>query len=164
MDTPVEFPLADFSKDMDREEGFRLRYYKDTVGLWTIGRGHLIGNDESLKAWKALHGATMSKAALEKLFREDVAEAVADLDRVTPWWRTLSPVRQCVMASMTFQLGGGWLKGPKAWPFTLGLIRDGSYSAAATQMKMSLWAKQTPNRAARMCHMMKANNREFPKP
>jgi lysozyme len=50
-----------------KEEGARTKAYKDTKGLWTIGVGHLIKDDE-----KDLINATLTNDQVEDLLRKDL--------------------------------------------------------------------------------------------
>jgi len=50
-----------------KEEGARNKAYKDTKGLWTIGVGHLIKDDE-----KNLINATLTNDQVEDLLRKDL--------------------------------------------------------------------------------------------
>jgi lysozyme len=50
-----------------KEEGARNKAYKDTKGLWTIGVGHLIKDDE-----KDLINATLTNDQVEELLRSDL--------------------------------------------------------------------------------------------
>jgi GH24 family phage-related lysozyme (muramidase) len=113
-------------------EGERARVYVDTVGKLTGG----VGRNLSDKPFRPSEIALMLK--------NDVAEAVAELDRVTPWWRQLDDVRQNVLVDMMFNMGA-----PRLVQFRkfLAFAQTGKWELAATEMLDSLWAKQVKGRA-----------------
>lgn len=58
-----------------KEEGLRLKAYKDSGGVWTIGYGHT--SDANLKVTK---GLTITKEKANELLKLDVEEAEAGID------------------------------------------------------------------------------------
>lgn len=131
-------------KEIRFEEGEKLYAYKDSLGFWTIGIGRLIDKRK---------GGRITAAESAYLFANDIEHFRLDLDRVIPWWRKLSPVRQRAVQNMAFQMGTGDFTGP-----TFNLIRDGRYKEAAARLRGWKWAKQTPARAKRMIRMIETGN------
>ena len=89
----------DFIKDW---EGCSLKRYRDPIGLWTIGTGHLIVDADPEEQWK--HKGITAEKALE-LLKADVGHAellinhyvswplnVAQMDALTSWAFNLGPV------------------------------------------------------------------------
>jgi lysozyme len=116
---------------------------------WTIGcgmTGPQIGPDT---VW------TDQQATDELSHR--IATICVQLDTALPWWRQLDDVRQDVLVAVAFQLG---VSGLLQFKITLANIKAGNFEAAATGMLQSLWAKQTPKRAARMAEQMKSGIRQ----
>lgn len=126
--------------DLTRDEGRRATLYLDAKGIPTIGIGH------NLKA------KPISDAAIDQIFRDDVADVERDLDARLPWWRGLSEIRQRVLANMCFNLGIDGLCGFKR---TLAAIKAGHYALAADFMAESLWDRQVGARADRLESMMR---------
>jgi lysozyme len=126
-----------------RHEGLVLHAYKDSLGYLTIGYGRLID--------KAKHGG-ISEAEAEYLLQNDVSAVLSVLHRNIPFFDSLSIPRQAVLMNMAFQMG---ITGLMKFKKTLSLIEMGDYEAAADGMLKSLWAKQTPNRAAEMAQQMR---------
>ena len=130
-------------KNMLRQhEGIRLKPYVDTVGKTTIGVGRNlddigISNDEAMM-----------------LLESDVLTVLADLDRVFPWWRTLSDVRQLVLANMCFNMGITRLSLFKKF---LAALQAGEYDLAAAEMLSSKWAGQVGLRAQTLAGIMSTN-------
>jgi lysozyme len=131
-------------EQIKRHEGLVLHAYKDSLGYLTIGYGRLID--------KAKNGG-ISEGEAEYLLQNDVSIVLNALRRNITFFERLSVPRQAVLMNMSFQMGiGGLLKFKK----TLTLIEMGDYDAAADNMMKSLWAKQTPNRAAEMAEQMRS--------
>jgi len=123
-----------------REEGIRLKPYRDSVGVWTVGVGH------------NLESGGISRAAAMQILEDDIANVCRDLDARLPWWRTLDEVRQQVVADMAFNLGVSGLLGFKN---TLGFVKQKRWNEAAAGMLVSLWAKQVGRRATVLAEMMR---------
>jgi lysozyme len=134
-------------------EGERLEPYKDSLGYWTIGVGHLIDARKggSLLGVPAIPLTSEQSATLLKT---DVEAHRADLLRALPWVAMLSDVRQAVLLDMAFNLGVGGLLGFKN---TLSMVRAGDYVGAAKGMLQSKWASQVGPRAIRLSRMMETN-------
>lgn len=123
-------------------EGKRYVAYPDPLTggePWTIGVGHC--------------GPEVTR---ETIWDDDQVEAAfsADLERVTqeckdsfPFFERLNEPRQAVLLGMCFQMG---LRGLQGFPKMLARIEEERWSDAANEMRTSLWAKQTPNRARRL--------------
>lgn len=127
-----------------RHEGLVLHAYKDSLGYLTIGYGRLVD--------KAKHGG-ISEAEAEYLLQNDVSSVLSVLHRNITFFDSLCIPRQAVLLNMAFQMGiTGLLKFKK----TLSLIEMGDFDGAADGMLKSLWAKQTPNRAAEMAQQMRS--------
>jgi len=130
-------------EQIKRHEGLVLHAYKDSLGFLTIGYGRLID--------KAKHGG-ISEAEAEYLLQNDVSIVLAALHKNIPFFDNLCVQRQAVLVNMAFQMG---ISGVQKFKKTLSLVEVGDYNGAADNMLKSLWAKQTPNRAAEMAEQMR---------
>lgn len=141
--------------ELRRDEGERLKSYRDTMGLWTIGVGHLIdpsrGAEPAPFGRDLRNGASISADESATLLDRDIDAKMAELDKRLSWWRDLSEVRQRVILNMAFNLGVTGLLGFKN---TLAFVRQGDYAGAARGMLSSAWAKQVGQRANRLAEMM----------
>lgn len=125
-------------------EGCRLDAYRDTRGFWTVGYGHLLDQTQD---W---NGHTITQDDADQLLERDMTSA-----RITatefPHFSELNEVRQAVLISMAFQMGSG----PLHWPHFMAALEARDYNAAADAGLDSLWARETPARAAREMVMMR---------
>lgn len=131
---------ASLREHLQAEEGLRLKPYRDSVGVWTIGYGHAIGR------------IGISRRIAELMLDEDIDKAIAGLDMMQPGWRALDPVRQTVLVGMVFQLGLSTFLDFKQ---TRRAITEGRFADAADAMLDSKWAQQTPARVQRLAQMMR---------
>ena len=129
----------DLKIELTRDEGLRLKPYRDTVGKLTIGIGRNL-DDVGISQDEAMH-----------LLDNDIARTTAALDKAIPWWRSLNDVRQRVVVNMAFNLGVAGLLGFKN---TLAAMQAGRYADAAGGMLASKWATQVGERAKRLAAMM----------
>lgn len=141
--------------ELRRDEGEELTAYMDTMGLWTVGVGHLIdpkrGADPAPFGVDLRGGGKITAAQSEMLLMLDIKSKMAELDRRLPWWRGLSDARQRVLLNMAFNLGTDGLLGFKN---TLAAVQSGRYQDAARGMLSSKWASQVHGRADRLAAMM----------
>lgn len=126
-----------------RDEGEILSAYQDHLGFWTIGIGRLIDKRK---------GGGITKAEAAYLLGNDIDRTTAEVQSRLPWFSRLDEARQGVLLNMAFQMGVDGLLGFKN---TLAMIERGAYEDAATGMLNSLWARQTPERAARLAQQMR---------
>lgn len=125
-----------------REEGVSRHAYQDHLGYWTIGVGRLIDQRK---------GAGLSDEEVDYLLRNDVERVTREVLRALPWAAQLDEPRQAVLLGMAFQMGTAGLL---EFSMTLDRVKNKRYANAAAQMLNSKWAKQTPERAARMAKQM----------
>lgn len=142
-------------QELRDDEGEKLRAYKDHLGYWTIGVGHLIdparGANPAPFGIDLRNGGFITAGQSEQLLLADIAEKETQLDARMAWWRRLSDNRQRVVLNMAFQLG---VDGLLAFKNTLAKMGVGDYDGAAAGMLASKWASQTPNRAKRLAARM----------
>lgn len=144
------------SRVIAKDEGCRLEPYKDSLGWWTVGVGHLIDRRKGgvLPAWMK-PSFPLEQAEVDQLLKHDIRGRESTLDISVPWWRGLSDVRRAVLLSMAFQLGtGGLLK----FMNMLRAAEKGQWAEAAEGMRHSLWYRQTPARAERLAKAMETDD------
>ncbi len=129
--------------ELEYDEGTRLIAYLCSAGVWTIGVGHTKG----VRA-----GMVITEHQKEAFLEQDIQDVEKDLDRVYPWWREMTDVRQRALANMCFNLGISRLSGFRRMMTALTL---GNYELAAQEALDSKWAKQVGARAHRLAKMFK---------
>lgn len=123
---------------ISHEGGVILKPYKDHLGYWTIGVGHLIKDDEQNEF---RNGITYEKGL--ELFLKDYNTAKKDMQTFLSSCGDMPGLVQEVCLEMAFQLGL-----PKLNKFVnfKKALADNDWSEAILQMKDSRWNQQTPNR------------------
>ena len=88
-----------------RFEGVRSRPYRDCIGLWTVGVGHLIRDGKSLpESWNKV----FTKEEIDALLIQDLSRFERGITLQLPM-----PLKQCeydALCSFTFNLGLGTLQ------------------------------------------------------
>src|SRR5690348_6786523 len=130
--------MTPLDKLLIRHEGIRLKPYRDTAGLLTIGVGRCIDRI----------GITEDEALY--LLANDKARVIASC-RQFEWFDKLDSIRQMVVVDMVFNLG---IEGFKKFQKTIAYIRAGRYSDASAEMLRSAWAVQVGGRALELALMM----------
>ncbi|MDK9356736.1 glycoside hydrolase family protein [Lelliottia wanjuensis] len=134
-----------------QEEGVRYTPYIDSLGYPTTGIGFKLGpqgaplshytftlSDNTINAWLQDNVDDVSASMQQNA---DIAKAMAHCNQP----------RQDILTSMAYQMGVGGLAG---FHNMLSAIDAENWSAAASQMLDSSWAKQTPDRAKRHAAVM----------
>lgn len=122
------------------DEGRRARIYTDTVGKVSGG----VGRNLTDKGFR--------QDEIDLMLRNDIAESVAELDRVAPWWRGLNDARQNALVNMMFNLGATRLMGFKKF---LAALQVGDWKTAEREMLDSKWAKQVGSRSNRLALLIR---------
>ena len=142
-------------KEVARDEGVRYVAYQDSVGLWTIGYGHLLGQR------RRMDEITFSEA--EALLDWDLKSAEANVRRLVPnfiRWATNNNLdapqprnqsRARALVNMAFNLGITRLAGFKKF---IDAVNAEDWATAAVEMMDSKWATQVGDRAKRLRDMI----------
>lgn len=138
------FNRADLRAELRRDEGCELTAYKDTLGYWTIGVGHLLGAEQRM--------SQITPSEADALLDADINAAVdIVIKRVGQiQFEMIDDVRQRALINMAFNLG------PKLLQFKrfLSSVDNRDWTSAAREMMESLWAKQVGLRAIRLRRMI----------
>lgn len=132
--------LAKLEADLIRDEGLRLKPYKDTVGKITVGVG------------RNLTDRGISRQEASYLLQNDITEHVEGLFRALPWLATKAEPVQRALANMAFNLG---VEGLLKFGVTLELIRKGDYEQAAKRILATKYAQQVGDRAKRVAELIR---------
>ena len=131
---------------LEIDEGVRQSPYKDTLGLWTIGIGHLIGDD--LRKWK------ISDSVINALFLGDISGAEKVCHRIYGsnfFQNDVDEIRQVALLNLAFNLGNrleGFKRANEA-------VRAKDWEKAANEFLDSKWAKQVKSRSERVAHCIR---------
>jgi lysozyme len=88
-----------------RFEGVKHRPYRDCIGLWTVGIGHLIGDGKQLPD---SYNRTFTESEVDELLRKDLVRFERSIGMLIK-----VPLRQCEydsLCSFVFNLGCGTLQ------------------------------------------------------
>ena len=137
-------------------EGYKPYPYKDSVGKWTIGIGHLIGDGSD----EALAKSPYANFSEENPMPEDEVQSLFDKDyekhaRIAeqyPAYEKLNETGKLALIDMTFNMGD--LR--EDWSGTLKLLEEGRYEEAAVVIENSKYARQVGNRAKTVASQIRA--------
>lgn len=127
-------------KELIRDEGCKLKPYRDTLGILTIGVG------------RNLEERGISQATSDQMLDEDIRLIESDLDRNASWWRSLSDTRRRGLLNMAFNIGWPRLSG---FVNMLAALERADYETAADAALDSVWAQQVGERAKRIAGMIR---------
>lgn len=133
---------AELIDALKHDEGLRLRPYKDSREIWTIGYGH------------NLESGGISLAVAEQILIEDATIAEQNTLVAWPWAKTLDQARLNALINMVFNMGLERVRGFKNF---LAALEKHDYQAAAEHMLDSAWAKQVGVRATRLAAVIRGS-------
>lgn len=135
--------------DLIRDEGVRLRVYRCTAGLLTIGVGHKLTEREVLQG--------LSEISLEQaghLLHMDIGIAMNGCASIFGRDRFdgFTEARQRALVNMCFQMG---TQGLTKFRRMVDAIMAGDWATARVEALNSKWAREdSPNRARRVAYML----------
>lgn len=151
---------------LEFDEGKRLSIYKDNLGHYTVGVGHLIikGECSRERAIAILDrkigcstGGTIDEQQCYMLFSSDLVDVEESIKR--QWYydiyQGLSDNRRKAVCNIVFQLGA---VGYGKFRRHLGALQQGDYKRAYEEGLDSAWAKQTPARCKRVLTVLRDDN------
>lgn len=144
------------------DEGLKLTIYKDTLGYWTIGIGHLLTKvkDKAVaiaeldKLVGRKTNGVITEAEARTIFKKDVEKATKQIKQskiLSPIYDKVSPIRKMAIINMVFQMG---IAGAESFKNSLTLVSNSYYTQAGINLRKSKWYKQTPNRAERVIKVL----------
>ena len=120
-----------------KNEGFSSRSYKDQLGNYTIGYGHLIRKKEIV-----LFKKKIKVSFFQNLFENDFKTALDDYNKHFRKYSFSQNIKELIV-EMIFQMG---IQNVLSFKKTLRHIRKNNKFLAALEMMDSIWYKQTPLR------------------
>ncbi len=147
---------SELRDELVRDEGLRLKAYKDTNGFWTIGVGHLLGSTPRM--------TEITKDEAFALLVTDVEEAEAALQNVfgdipncNCGHHLCDPerVRYRALVNMAFNRGEKHMReSTTITPAIKTALQTGKWAPVSTAIMASPWAKQIGARANRLAQML----------
>ena len=131
-----------------RHEGVRYKPYKDSLGLWTIGVGHLIGDGKSLPPE---YNREFSAEEVDQLFNKDF-EHHQDAAEKIPGYDKIDNKGQAALTDLTFNMGPTWYK---KWKNFSKSMAAGDVEGAANNLESSKWYGQVGSRAPEVVAMLR---------
>ena len=131
-----------------RHEGKKLKPYQDSLGLWTVGVGHLIGDGKSLPADM---NRQFSEEEVDAMFAEDYKHHKSAAMKI-PGYNNLNESGQAALIDLTFNMGPAWYK---KWPNFTKSLEEGDIEGAAKNLEQSKWYSQVGNRAPEIVGLLK---------
>ena len=130
-----------------KNEGFSSRFYKDQLGNYTIGYGHLIRKKEII-----LFKKKIKVSFFQNLFENDFKTALDDYNKHFRKYSFSQNIKELIV-EMIFQMG---IQNVLSFKKTLRHIRKNNKFLAALEMMDSIWYKQTPLRVENLIkHFLK---------
>ena len=126
-------------------EGTRYEPYKDTLGNWTVGVGHLIGNDLPPEM-----NRRFSNQEVMDLFDSDYRHH-RNAAQGIPGFNKMDGLGQTALTDLTFNMGPSWING---WPNLANQLGEGDIPSAAENLRNSRWYDQVGNRGPRVANML----------
>jgi GH24 family phage-related lysozyme (muramidase) len=137
---PAMGSLDDTKKMIIKHEGIRDMPYKDSLGLWTVGVGHLIGDGKSLPPE---YNRKFTQAEIMKMFDDDFHHHAKAAEKI-PGYSKANAAGQGALIDLTFNMGNSWYK---KWPNFCKKLAAGDFKGAADELAGSKWAQQVKSRA-----------------
>jgi lysozyme len=127
---------------LQRHEGWRSKYYKDSLGNDTIGYGFCLKYIELPKI--------IGKLWLQKLIAEKKNQLM-EFD----WFRDLDQSRQAVIIDLVYNIG---INGVLSFKKMIAELKNKNYELAATEMLNSHWAEQVGSRATDLAAIVRGDD------
>ena len=135
-----------------KHEGKINRPYKDSLGLWTVGVGHLIGDGKSLPPEM---NREFSDEEVMAMFEKDYAHHRSAAMNI-PGFDKLDGRGQGALTDLTFNMGPSWIS---KWPKLKKQLEEGDTQAAAKNLEQSKWYGQVGNRAPTIVSLIKDSSK-----
>lgn len=136
-------------------EGVRTRPYKDSLGLWTVGVGHLIGDGKSLPPEM---NREFSMAEINEMFIKDYKHHKEAAEKI-PGYTKLNNNGKAGLIDLTFNMGPVWYR---KWPNFTRSISAGDTEGAAKSLEDSKWYTQVGRRAKTVVSLIKSGGERQP--
>jgi GH24 family phage-related lysozyme (muramidase) len=144
---------ADIKKMIIYHEGIRYKPYKDSLGLWTVGVGHLIGDGRSLPPE---YNREFSHDEVMEMFDKDFEHHKQAAEKI-PGYDKVNDKGQAALVDLTFNMGPAWYK---KWPNFTRNLKEGDTEGAAKSLEDSKWYTQVGRRAPTIVSLIRNSGEE----
>ena len=134
-------------RQIKEHEGVRKKAYKDSLGNWTIGVGHLI----KLPDEHNLLQVSLADVHVDQLFLIDLNQAIDDARKFIDANDVPEEIFE-VVVNMAFNLGLTKLLQFKKFQKAL---KEKDFIKASEEMLNSRWARQLPNRSQELANIVR---------
>lgn len=131
--------INEIMSDLIRDEGLRLKPYRDSVGKITIGIGRNLEDK----------GITKEEAIF--MLKNDILECYRDLKTIFTNFDSFTNGRKRALINMRFNLG---YRGFRSFKKMISAIKQNNWEKAIEEAKDSKWYRQVPNRANRIIKLL----------
>ena len=142
--------LNKLAEEIKADEGVIYEIYNDHLGYKTCGVGHLCRATDPENNLEV--GDPVSIERVNELFSEDLDITIEECRKLYEYFDDLPEEVQRIICNMMFNMGRPRLSQFKKM---YEAVMDANWIEAAIQMEDSLWARQVPNRAERLCARMR---------
>lgn len=133
---------------IEQHEGKRYKPYKDSLGLWTVGVGHLIGDGKTLPPEM---NRTFTEEEIQQMFVKDYMHHKNAAEKI-PGYDNLNDNGKAGLIDLTFNMGPTWWK---KWPRFTEAVKNGDVSSMVESLRNSKWYTQVGNRAEKVVSLIK---------
>ena len=142
--------IEKLKEEIKADEGIIYEVYTDHLGYKTCGVGHLCRATDPENELEV--GDSVSVERVNELFAEDLDITIEECRKLYEHFDDLPEEVQRIICNMMFNMGRPRLSQFKKM---YEAVMDANWIEAAIQMEDSLWARQVPNRAERLCERMR---------
>ncbi len=119
--------------DIENAEGCKLTAYPDTEGVWTIGWGHELPNQDG-----SARGLTWTQDQADDQLLDDISIAQAFARGLTEWQSLDTDCRRNALTELCFEMQHRWL----LFKNTRAALLAQNWKGAHDGLLASLWATQ----------------------
>jgi GH24 family phage-related lysozyme (muramidase) len=145
--------------DLDSSEKNELVAYQDSLGVWTIGRGHVLPKPAPGRSWANFE---ISQAVSDRYFNGDILIA-SKYAKVLPEWTSLdTPCRQNALIELCFNMSHRWA----TFDETRALMKAKNWQGVHDHLLASLWASQVQphlfvSGVCSRCHLIRSDKSSY---
>lgn len=121
-------------RDLKAAEGCKLAAYKDTLGFWTAGYGHLLPNQHTTN----YEGFIITQQMADVWLEQDIGGATQAAKNLPEWLHCDTICRKNALIELVFNMGSKWRQFAKC----RAAIQREDWATAYGELLNSAWAEQ----------------------